>query len=96
MSDSRISEKILSEVCGHDIGNLNAGSIENLGEFANKSPQPLFIKRGTHAKFSSLIKEGDHEVVEDFLIVWFIKILSATLYHAKRGKSPFEKGEQKY
>jgi len=44
-------------------------SIGKLGEFANKSPQPLFIKRGTHARFSSLIKEGDHEVVEDFLIV---------------------------
>ena len=34
MSDSRISEKILSEVCGHDIWNLNAVSIGNFGEFA--------------------------------------------------------------
>ena len=37
MSDSRISKKILSEICGHDIGNLNVGSIGNLGEFAIKS-----------------------------------------------------------
>jgi hypothetical protein len=69
VSNFGICKKILSEVCGHDIGNLNDDSIGNLGEFANKSPQPLFIKRGTHARFSSLIKEGDHEVVEDFLIV---------------------------
>jgi hypothetical protein len=33
----------LSEICGHDFGNLNVDSIENFGEFANKSPlAPLY------------------------------------------------------
>ena len=34
MSDSRISKKILSEIRGHDIWNLNVGSIGNLWKFA--------------------------------------------------------------
>ena len=34
MSDSRISKKILSEICGHDIWNVNSGSIGNLWKFA--------------------------------------------------------------
>ena len=69
--DSWISKKILSEICRHDIWNLNVGSIRNFGMFANKSPQFLFIKRDTHAKYSSLIKYGDHEMVENLYLESF-------------------------
>jgi hypothetical protein len=67
----------LSEVCGHDIWNINVGSIGNLGEFANKSPLAPLYQEGkldnpsvlrtaplTGSKITSLSGEGDYEVVE--------------------------------
>ncbi|MBO7505389.1 hypothetical protein J6T66_04625 [bacterium] len=63
MSDSRISEKILSEVCGHGVWNLNVGSIENCGEFAIKPhPAPLLLGEGITK--SLLLLGGDLEEVK--------------------------------
>ncbi len=58
MSDGRISEKILSEICGHNIQNLNVGSIGNLVRFANKSPLAPLYQEGYICKNFLLDKGG--------------------------------------
>jgi len=67
-----------------------------------KSPGlwPPSLKRGKvfYFSLSSFLKEEDHEVVEDFnryhREIEGLKSLSASVYPAKRGESPFKKGEQ--
>ena len=63
MSNGRVREKILSEISGHGVRNVNVGSIENCGEFAIKPhPAPLLLGEGITK--SLLLLGGDLEEVK--------------------------------